>query len=64
MAAYLGPDRRLVLGIPLDGEMQDRLLVLVLQQTVHDQGVLRIPSFDQRSRDVLDPELYSGSDLA
>lgn len=60
---HLGPDRRFVLGIPLDGEMQDRLLVFVLQQPVDDQRVLRIPPFDERTGDVPDPKLHTGSDL-
>jgi hypothetical protein len=60
----LGPDPRFVFGIPLDGEMQDRLLVFMLQQPVDDQRVLRIPCLDERTRDVPDSKLYAGSDLS
>ena len=43
--------------------MQDRLLVFVLQQPVDDQRVLRIPRLDERTGDVPDPKLNTGSDL-
>jgi hypothetical protein len=62
-ATHLGPDRRFVLGIPLDGKVQDRLFVFVLQQPVDDQRVLRIPRFDERTGDIPNPKLYTGSDL-
>jgi hypothetical protein len=60
---HLGSNRRFVLGISLDGKVQDRLLVFVLQQPVDDQRVLRIPRLDERTGDVPDPKLYTGSDL-
>lgn len=42
-ATYLGLHRFRVLSVPLDNEMQDRLLVLVPQKTMYDEGNTSFP---------------------
>lgn len=54
----LSLDRICELCIPLDSKMKDTLLVLVLQQTVHNERQLHVPVLHDFPRDVFENEFH------
>jgi hypothetical protein len=56
-------NRRFIFSVPLNGEVQHRLLVLVLQKSVYHKGMFGVTRFYQGPRDILDPDLYPSPNL-
>lgn len=61
--AHLGLDGLVVLGVPLDDKVEDRLLVLVLKETEEEEGRRRVVLLEDVAGNVLDVNLDVGSNL-